>query len=194
MEHTALFLCFCPFLSYPQDLSHIHAICSAHSLKSMRSMQEESTCHKLLLFLFIFCTIEPHRNPNNKYCLEHCVNIDQNDGPVPKWLQTKQRTRDHRWIQTDRGRIKEMNAQWQQYYLTSSLRAVKAFVDLTAKQTFKEILESYQHKSESVYVGYSPSMTDITEEKMKTGLLGDEYRRMVTPNKRTNHFKVFNSI
>lgn len=37
-------------------------------------------------------------------------------------------------------------------------------------------------------------MTDITEEKMKTGLLGDEYRRMVTPNKRTNHFKVFNSI
>lgn len=108
MEHTALLFCFCPLLSYPQDPSHIHAIYSAHSLKSMRSMQEESTCHRLLLFLFIVCIIRPRRNPNNKYCLKHCVNIEQNDGSVPKWLQTKQRTRDHRWIQTGRGRIKEM--------------------------------------------------------------------------------------
>lgn len=183
VEHTALFFCFYPLLSYPQDPSHIHAICSAHSLKSMRTMQEESTCHRLLLFLFIFCTIRPHRNPNNKYCLEHCVNIDQNDGPVPKRLQTKQRTRDHRWIQRDRGRIKEMNAQWQQYYLTSSLRAVKSFGDLLAKESFKEILESYQNKSERVYVGYPPSMTDTTEKKTRMGLLGDEHR-MVTLNKR----------
>lgn len=108
MEHTALLFCFCPLLSYPQNPSHIHAIRSAHSLKSMRSMQEESTCRRLLPVLFIICIMRPHRNPNNKYFLKHCVNIRQNDGPVPKWLQTKQRTRDHRWIRTDRGRIKEM--------------------------------------------------------------------------------------
>lgn len=51
------------------------------------------------------------------------------------------------------------------------------------QETFKKILESYQQKSESVYVGYSPSMTDTTEEKTRMGLLGDEHGRMVTPNK-----------
>lgn len=79
-EHTAPRFCFCPLLHYPQDPSYIHAICSAHSLKSMSSMQEESTCCRLLLFLFIVCIIRPRRNPNNKCCLKHCVNIEQNYG------------------------------------------------------------------------------------------------------------------
>lgn len=78
------------------------------------------------------------------------------------------------------------NAQcgWQQYYLTSSLRVVKAFVDVMAKESFKEILESYQHKSEGIYAGYPPSIRETTEEKMGKGLLWDERKRMVTLNKR----------
>ena len=56
-------------------------------------------------------------------------------------------------------------------WFTSSLRVVKAFVDVMAKESFKEILESYQHKSEGVYAGYAPSMRETTEEKTRKGLL-----------------------
>lgn len=78
------------------------------------------------------------------------------------------------------------NAQcgWQKYYLTSSLKVVKAFVDVMAKESFKEILETYQHKSEGIYAGYPPSMRETTEEKMRKDLLWDEHKGMVTLNKR----------
>lgn len=47
--------------------------------------------------------------------------------------------------------------------LAVSLCGVEAFLDIMAKESFKEILESYQHKSEGVYVEYPPSMRETTE-------------------------------
>lgn len=70
-------------------------------------MQEESTCRRLLLFLFIVCIIRPRRNPNNKYCLKHCVNIEQNYGLSQNdyKLNRGQETTDR---SKDRESIKEM--------------------------------------------------------------------------------------
>lgn len=82
----------------------------------------------------------------------------------------KLKTGDHRQIQKDRQRIKEMRTL---SAADSSTKVVKGFMDVMAKESFKMVLEGYQNKSEDIYTGYSASMREATEEKMRKGLLWD---------------------
>ena len=52
------------------------------------------------------------------------------------------------------------------------------------------ILEGYQNKSEDIYAGYSPSMREATEKKMRKGLLWDSN----TGQKKMVHFQGFNRV